>query len=118
MGLGLIVLLGYLAITGRLGGLAAISGEALVWVLVTGVLLAAYVTTWFHALSYAPATTVTSLLVAGAVVTGVLSSISNNKAPDARVVLGYLVILAAVALFVAGTRRLGRVHASSAFADG
>ena len=116
--MGSLVLLGYLAVSGRLGGLGAISGEALLWVLVTGVLLAGYVATWFNALRYAPATTVTSILVAGAVVTGVLSSVSNGKAPDPRVVLGYLVILVAVGLVVASARRLGRVHASRAFADG
>lgn len=118
MGLGLIVLLGYLAVSGRLGGLGAIGGEALLWVLVTGVLLAAYVTTWFNALRYAPATIVTSLLVAGAVVTGVLSSVSNGKAPDPRVVLGYVVILVAVALVIAGASRLGRFDAPRASADG
>lgn len=118
LGLGLIVLVGYLAVSGRLGGLGAIGGEALFWVIVTGVLLAGYVTTWFHALKYAAATTVTSILVAGAVVTGVLSSISNGKAPDGRVVLGYVVILVAVALIVESARRLGRAHASRAFADG
>jgi drug/metabolite transporter (DMT)-like permease len=118
MGLGLLVLLGYLAVSGRLAGLGAISGEALLWVLVTGVLLAGYVATWFNALRLAPATTVTSILVAGAVVTGVLSSVSNGRAPDPRVVLGYLLILVAVGLVVISAGRLGRFRASRAYADG
>ena len=119
MGLGFVVLVGYLAVSGRLGGLGAISGEALVWVLVTGVLLAGYVATWFGALRYAPATTVTSILVVAAVVTGVLSSISNGKTPDPRVILGYILIVGVVAFIVANARRFGRFDdASRAFADG
>jgi len=118
MGLGLLVLVGYLAISGRLGGLGAISGEALLWVVVTGVLLAGYVATWFSALRLAPATAVTSVLVVGAVVTGVLSSLSNGTAPDPRVVLGYVLIVVAVALVIASTRRYGRLDATRAYADG
>jgi drug/metabolite transporter (DMT)-like permease len=118
MGLGFIVLVGYLVVSGRVGGLGAISGEALLWVLVTGVLLAGYVATWLSALRLAPATTVTSVLVAGAVVTGVLSSLSNGTAPDPRIILGYLLIVVAVALVVASTRRFGRLDATRAYAEG
>lgn len=117
MGLGLIVLVGYLTISGRLGGLAAISGEAFLWILVTGALLAGYVATWFTALKYAPATTVTSVLVAAVVVTGVMSSVSNGAVPDPRVILGYILVVVAVALVVAGGRRLGRFDVPRAYAD-
>ncbi len=118
MGLGLIALVGYLAATGRLGGLLAIRGEALGWVLFTGVLLAGYVATWFRALRDAPATTVTSILVGAAVVTGILSAISSGSAPDLRVVTGYLLILGAVALAVVVAVRFARSHAASVYADG
>jgi len=115
MGLGLVVLVGYLALSGRLGGLGTMSGEALLWVLVTGGLLAGYVSTWFQALRLAPATTVTSILVVGAVGTGVLSGISSGTAPDPRVVAGYVLIIAAVALVAATAGRLGPSHASPAY---
>lgn len=118
MGLGFVFLLGYLALTGRLGGLATIGGEALLWILVTGVLLAGYVATWFGALRLAPATTVTCILVAGAVVTGALSSLSNGTTPDLRVVLGYILIVVAVALVVAATVGFRRLDASRASLDG
>jgi drug/metabolite transporter (DMT)-like permease len=118
MGLGFVVLVGYLAVSGRLGGLGAISAEALLWIVVTGALLAGYVATWFSALRLAPATSVTSVLVAGAVVTGVLSSLSSGAAPDPRVVLGYLLIVTAVALVVASARRFGRLDATRAYAEG
>jgi drug/metabolite transporter (DMT)-like permease len=118
MGLGVVILVAYLGFSGRLGGLGAMSGEAWLWILVTGGLLAGYVATWFTALRLAEATTVTSILVAAAVVTGVLSAASKGSAPDAGVVAGYLLIVAAVALVVvASTRRIGRFDASRAAAD-
>lgn len=105
MGLGFLFLLGYLGLSGRAGGLAAIPAEALVWVLATGLLLAGYVATWYGALRLAPATTVTSILVAGAVGTGVLSALTTGTAPDPRVVVGYVVVIAAVALIAAQALR-------------
>jgi drug/metabolite transporter (DMT)-like permease len=98
MGLGLIILVGYLAMSGKLGGLGTIGAEAWLWVLVTGSLLAGYVATWFAALRLAPATTVTSVLVVAAVVTGVLTAMSRGAAPDPRVVAGYLLVIAGTAL--------------------
>jgi len=118
MGLGFLVLIGYLAVSGRLAGLGALSGQALIWVLVTGVLLAGYVATWFAALRFAPATTVTSILVGAAVVTGALSSVSSGKAPDLRAVVGYVLIAVAVALVAAGASRFGRSRAPRAVAQG
>ncbi len=118
MGLGFLVLIGYLALSGRLAGLGAISGQALAWVLVTGVLLAGYVATWFAALRFAPATTVTSILVGAAVVTGALSSVSSGKAPDLRAVIGYVLIAVAVALVAAGASRFGRSRAPRSVAQG
>lgn len=117
MGLGFVILVGYLAVSGRLGGLGAISGAALGWVLVTGLLLAGYVATWFGALREAPATIVTSILVAGAVVTGVLSALSNGTTPDPRVVAGYLLIVGAVALVAVTAGRLRSVDAPRIYAD-
>ena len=117
MGLGVVILIGYLAVSGRLGGLGAISGAALGWVLVTGLLLAGYVATWFGALREAPATIVTSILVAGAVVTGVLSALSNGTTPDPRVVAGYLLIVGAVALVAVTAGRLRSADASRLYAD-
>jgi len=118
MGLGFVILVGYLAISGRLGGLGAIGGEAWLWILVTGGLLAGYVATWFAALRLAPATTVTSILVAAAVVTGVLTAATRGSVPDPAVVGGYLLIIASVVFVVlASMGRIGGFHASRAVAD-
>jgi drug/metabolite transporter (DMT)-like permease len=118
MGLGFVILVGYLAMSGRIGGLAAISGEAWLWILITGGLLAGYVATWFAALGHAEATTATSILVAAAVVTGVLSAASRGSAPDPAIVGGYLLIVAAAALVaLASIGRIGSFRASHAAAD-
>ena len=118
MGLGVLLLIGYLAVTGRLGGLGAISGEAWLWILVTGGLLAGYVATWFAALRLTEATTVTSILVVAAVVTGALSAASKGSAPDPSVLAGYLLIIAGVVLVgLWSTGVVGRFRAVRAVAD-
>ncbi len=118
MGLGAVILVGYLAFTGKLAALFQINSQGLLWIVVTGILLAAYVSTWFAALKAAPATMVTSILVVGAVVTGVLSTISNGALPDGRVVAGYLLMVVAVVLVAAGGLRMRRNDAARALADG
>lgn len=118
MGLGFVILVGYLAVSGRLAGLGTIGSEAWFWILVTGGLLAGYVATWYAALRHAEATTVTSILVVAAVVTGVLSSASKGSIPDAGVVAGYLLVIGgAAAVLLASTGRLGRFDAPRAVAD-
>jgi drug/metabolite transporter (DMT)-like permease len=96
LGIGLVVLLGYVALTGRLGGIASLPLEGWGWVALTGVILAGYVATWFAALQRAPASVVSSILVAGAVITGALQAASKGAPPAADVVIGYLLIAAAV----------------------
>ncbi len=73
MGLGSVVLLGWLAVTGRLGALASLTALQMQWIAVTGLLLTTYVAVWFAALARAQAVDVTAVLVLGAVGTAVLS---------------------------------------------
>lgn len=54
--------------------LSALTGDHLLWIVVTGGSLAAYVLTWFVALSRAPALDVTAILVGGAVITALLQA--------------------------------------------
>ncbi|MFL5641176.1 MAG: DMT family transporter, partial [Chloroflexota bacterium] len=63
LGIGLIVLVGFLLATGRIAGIAELGAAGWSSVAVTGVLLAGYVGTWMAALRRAPATEVTSILV-------------------------------------------------------
>jgi drug/metabolite transporter (DMT)-like permease len=113
MGVGLIVLVAYLALSGKLGVIAALAPIQLGWVALTGLILAGYVGTWFAALKRAPASVVTSVLVIGAVVTGTLSAASKGTLPSPSVVAGYLLIVTATAVIAAWTKR-----AATAVADG
>ena len=108
MGIGLVVLVGYLAVAGKLGTVAGLSQVQWAWALLSGLILAAYVGTWFAALSRAPASAVTSVLVVGAVVTGLLSTIAKGVAPEPSSVGGYVLIAAAAAVFAAWTLRTQR----------
>lgn len=105
LGLGLIVLVGYLAVTGRLAAVGAVSATGWLWILVTGLLLAGYVATWYAALKRAPATVVTSVLVAAAPVTAALTAIGAGTLPAPPVVVGHsLVLVGAGALAWLGLR--------------
>jgi drug/metabolite transporter (DMT)-like permease len=118
MGLGLVILVVYLAASGKLGGFGAITAEAWIWVLVTGGLLAGYVATWFAALKLASATTVTSVLVVAAVVTGLLTAFNKGTAPNPTVVAGYLLVIAGTALVALYTAlRPSAAHAIPVGAD-
>jgi len=106
MGFGLVFLAAYLVLTGRLGGIAALDAVAWAWILVTGLLLTAYVATWYAALQRAPATIVTSVLVVGAIVTGTLQTLGSGATLAPTLVAGYALMAAAVAgvLFVTARR--------------
>jgi drug/metabolite transporter (DMT)-like permease len=73
MGIGLVVLLGWLAVGGRLGVFNTYTAEQWKWVLLTGGILSVYVATWYAALARAQAVDVTAMLVFGAVITAVLA---------------------------------------------
>jgi drug/metabolite transporter (DMT)-like permease len=98
LSIGLIVLVGYVALSGRVGGILALGPAAWGWILLTGIILAGYVGTWFAALHRAPATVVTSILVGGAVITGALQAVSKGGPPTVDLVAGYLLIAAAILL--------------------
>lgn len=77
---GSIVLIGIVAVRGGLTTLGDLTAAHLGWVLVTGVVLAGYVGTWYSALARAQAVDVTAVLVAGALITGVLRAIVDGAA--------------------------------------
>jgi drug/metabolite transporter (DMT)-like permease len=108
LGIGLVFLVGYLAVTGNLAELPGVTPTGWAWVLLTGLVLAAYVGTWFAALSRAPASAVTSVLVVGAVFTALLQALSTGSVPSAGVALGgALVALTAATLILVLVRRRG-----------
>ncbi|HET7169247.1 MAG TPA: DMT family transporter [Candidatus Limnocylindrales bacterium] len=106
LGIGLIVLVGYLVVSGRLAGIATLDGAAWAWVVITGGLLSGYVATWLAALRRAPASQVSAMLVLGAVITGLLTTVSKGVLPDTTIVGGYaLIALAVAAIAWIGLRR-------------
>jgi drug/metabolite transporter (DMT)-like permease len=109
MTVGLVILVGYVAATGKLSVVAGLSSLQLGWVLITGVVLAGYVGTWFAALSRAPASAVTSVLVVGAVITGALTAVSKGASPSPSVVGGYVLIVVATVVIALAARRGGQV---------
>jgi drug/metabolite transporter (DMT)-like permease len=102
MGVGVLALLGWLAVTGRFGGLVHLGGRGWVWSLATGVVLAGYVAMWFTALSRAGAIDVTAVLSIAAVFTALLASVVKGTALPS---VAGLVLLTAGALVVAVGRR-------------
>ncbi len=96
MGIGLVLLLGWLAVRGGLGGIGALGMEHWAWVLLTGALLSAYVASWYAALRRAPASAVTAVLTLGAPITAALQLVANGQVPAPAALAGHGAVLAAV----------------------
>jgi drug/metabolite transporter (DMT)-like permease len=84
--------------------LGALSGDAWMWIGVSGVLLTAYVATWFAALARAPAIDVTAVLTLGALVSSVISVVRGLQ-PVGAVAPGSLLLVAGALALLAGSRR-------------
>ncbi len=108
LGIGLVVLIGVVVIGGHLAAASAIAPAGWALVGLTGLLLAGYVATWFAALQRAPATVVTSVLVAAAIITAVLQSLAAGRLPDVVPLAGAILVLAAIAVVVARSARAAR----------
>ena len=104
LGLGVVLILAYLALRGQLGTLATLGAVGWSWALAMGVVLAAYVSCWLGALARAPAIDVTAVLVAAAFVTAALDAGFQGYSLGSH--LPSLVLIAAgVALLVVVARR-------------
>jgi drug/metabolite transporter (DMT)-like permease len=95
LGFGLVVLVGYLAVSGKLGSIASLSSAQWAWAVGTGLLLSGYVASWFAALKRAPASVVTAILVLGAPITAGLQAIQTGALPAAPALAGHLLIAVA-----------------------
>jgi drug/metabolite transporter (DMT)-like permease len=100
MGVGVGVLVCYLAATGTLGQLGHLNRAQVAWAGLTGITLAAYVATWFAALARARAVDVTSVLVGSVIVTSLLQRVAGHGLPSPAY-LGLGLIIAGVAATVA-----------------
>ncbi len=100
MAAGAAVLMAWVALSGRWSTLAGLGAQGWLWALVTGVILAGYVTLWFSALALAPAVDVTAVLVVAAVVTSLLNVMVKGAAITAWTLSGMLIVLVGAALAV------------------
>jgi drug/metabolite transporter (DMT)-like permease len=106
---GAIVMWGWLVVSGQVGGLTALGATEWAWILLTAVLLFGYVTTWYGALSLAPATVVTSVLTLGVVVSAVVATVQGSVLA-ARPITGLLVMVFGAATVVVGGLARGNVE--------
>lgn len=96
MGIGLVLLLGWLTVSGGLARVGTLGAEQWAWVLLTGGLLSAYVASWYAALRRAPASAVTAILTLGAPITAALQLVANGQVPAPAALAGHGAVLAAV----------------------
>ena len=101
MGGGVLILICYTLATTQWGVLTAAGWAQWSWVLATGLILAAYVGTWYSALARAGAIDVTALLVPGAIITALLQSGSKALAPQWP---GLVLVAAGAALVLLAAR--------------
>jgi drug/metabolite transporter (DMT)-like permease len=102
---GTALLVGWLALTGKAAELARFDGSQWRWIALTGLLLTAYVATWYAALARAQAIDVTAALVFGALITAVLA-----RAADGATVNATGAVLVAAGCALVGWTALGRTH--------
>jgi drug/metabolite transporter (DMT)-like permease len=91
LGIGTLLLVGFVLVSGRGGGIAAYGASEWGWVLLTGLVLAGYVATWYAALARAQAVDVTAVLVLAAIVTALLNA-GFRDAPVSALGLGLIAI--------------------------
>jgi drug/metabolite transporter (DMT)-like permease len=105
MGGGVVLLLGWVAVSGRWHVLAGLTAAGWAWASFTGVILAGYVSLWFAALANAPAVDVTAVLVVAAVITSGLNVVVKGSAIDTATAVGLATVVAGGALAVVAARR-------------
>ena len=106
MSIGSLMLVGYVAATGRLGKVTHLTATQWTYVLVTGLILLAFTATAFLALRHISATVATAIPAAAPIITTLLVALSTQRihlAPLDGVGLA-LMALAVLALYIAGPR--------------
>ncbi|MFC1932783.1 DMT family transporter [Chloroflexota bacterium] len=93
---GAIVMLIYLASTGKLSIMASLNGQQIGWITLTSLFLLGYVSCYYAGLKHAPASVVASILVLGSVITSLLYAIFDAKRYSPEQIVGMLFIVASV----------------------
>jgi drug/metabolite transporter (DMT)-like permease len=100
MGFGGVFLFAYLAASGQLGAVAAFSGAHVQWILISGVLLLAFVSTWYAGLKHVDLSTATAVLVLAFPVTWALKILAAKEAFGLAEAAGAAVVVFGVCLAV------------------
>ena len=108
MGVGMVVLIGWAALSGAFGEVAALGLSQWGWALLTGAVLTGYVATWYSALARAQAVDVSAVLVFGAVVTALLKSGVQGAAVPS--IGGRVLVTLGAAFVVAAVLRRPTIH--------
>ena len=111
MGGGVVLLLGWVALSGRWHTLSSMTPTAWTWAGLTGLILAVYVALWFTALALAPAVDVTAVLVVAAVITGALNAAVKGTAIGLTTGVGLTAVVAGTTLAILAARRRAPVTA-------
>ena len=97
---GAVLLVVWLAVTGRVADLVSLSMAQWAWLGLTGSILSVFVTVWFAAVARAPVIDVAAVLVPAAVITGLIRLAVGGSAAPIQVV-GWVLMLVAVGALVA-----------------
>jgi drug/metabolite transporter (DMT)-like permease len=118
MGLGSLLLVAFVAVSGRLGAAASLTGLQWGFVLVTGLILLVFTATSVLGLRLASATAVTAIPAGAPLVTTALVVLSRRAAVPPQRWLGLaLVLLGVAAVFLLGSRQERRAAARTAGGD-
>lgn len=100
MGLGSLILMiaTFISVPQVLSKSLTLNSSQIFWILLTVLFLLAYTTTWYKALKYAPAVTVTSILVSSTLITNALSAIFITHSWNGVLTLQSVLILSGILL--------------------
>jgi drug/metabolite transporter (DMT)-like permease len=102
MGLGSLILLGasVVAHPASLAGIFTMSGNQWMWMIVTAAALMAYVSSWYRALKFAPATLVATVLVGSTVITNLLSAVFVTHALPQQILVQAGLVVVGLGVFI------------------
>lgn len=117
MSIGSVVIFAFLIFGGKLDALGSLSLFAWGWGVLTGLLLVGFVSLWYRALSLAPATFVTCLLIPATFVTGALSSLLVTHTVSGAQVLGWVCLVMGISLLLGSSVIISKKHSLLVVAD-
>jgi drug/metabolite transporter (DMT)-like permease len=103
MSIGSVVIFAFVLFGGKAEMMLSLSLVAWGWVFLTGILLTGFVSVWYRALSLAPVTFVTCLLIPATFITGALSSLLVTHTVSVAQVVGWMCLVAGITLLFLGS---------------